>query len=106
MGDTAGRGTPASANAAVRSLAGKSCQPKAPTRLLGKKRSATAGATPSSASKPRVTRRELKKLTEMDLEEKDEIPGSSRSSSCLPAVVLTYTMADLMAYPRLFRYGD
>lgn len=102
MGDAAGRGTPVSASAAVRSLVGKSSQPKAPTtRLLGKKRAAAAAATPSSASKPRVTRRELKKLTEMDLEEKDEIPGSSTS---IRLCLLAYTMADLMAYSCMFRY--
>ncbi|TMW62903.1 hypothetical protein Poli38472_005521 [Pythium oligandrum] len=47
----------------------------ASTRSGGKRRTTAAAVT--SATKPRVTRRELKKLTEMDLEEKDDIPTAT-----------------------------
>ncbi|KAF1334450.1 Transcription factor dp-1, partial [Globisporangium splendens] len=64
--------------AQIRSPALKNNNPKAPVRLTAKKRlaaAAAAGANTNQLVKPRVTRRELKKLTEMDLEEKDDIPG-------------------------------
>lgn len=59
----------------IRSPAVKNNNPKAPARLTAKKRLAAAGGSANNLVKPRVTRRELKKLTEMDLEEKDDIPG-------------------------------
>lgn len=63
----------------IRSPAAKNSNPKAPARLNAKKRAAAAAAAAGGAAggivKPRVTRRELKKLTEMDLEEKDDVPS-------------------------------
>ncbi|DAZ94447.1 TPA: hypothetical protein N0F65_002765, partial [Lagenidium giganteum] len=54
------------------SAAANDASAKAPARTVTKKRAASSAT--GSAAKPRVTRRELKKLTEMDLEEKDEVP--------------------------------
>ncbi|KAJ0410366.1 hypothetical protein P43SY_002698 [Pythium insidiosum] len=53
--------------------------PAAPLRPTGKRRAGSISADPTaavagSAVKPRVTRRELKKLTEIDVEEKEELP--------------------------------
>ena len=42
-----------------------------------KKRATATTAVTGSAVKPRVTRRELKKLTEMDLEDKADVPDNT-----------------------------
>lgn len=67
----------------IRSPLAKHAQPKAPARVTAKKRAgaAAAGSAAVAAAKPRVTRRELKKLTEMDLEEKDAGASSSSAST-------------------------
>ncbi|KAG6623669.1 transcription factor Dp-1 [Phytophthora cinnamomi] len=54
----------------LQSPAGRTSNPKAPAKVAGKKR---VGAASNGATK-RATRRELKKLTEMDLEEKEDVP--------------------------------
>lgn len=87
--DTQAPGTPPIEQ--IRSPLAKPAQPKAPARVTTKKRlaggasagtSATSAATTAAGVKPRVTRRELKKLTEMDLEEKDA--GAPAIGATLP----------------------
>ncbi|KAE9049049.1 hypothetical protein PR003_g637 [Phytophthora rubi] len=54
----------------LQSPPGRASKSKAPARLAGKKRVAAG----SNGTTKRATRRELKKLTEVDLEEKDDVP--------------------------------
>ncbi|KAL4158139.1 hypothetical protein PRNP1_003918 [Phytophthora ramorum] len=62
-----GKGTPVPDS--LQSPVGKPSNPKTPAKVAGKRR---AGAAVNGTTK-RATRRELKKLTEVDLEEKDDI---------------------------------
>ncbi|RLN54087.1 hypothetical protein BBJ28_00023498, partial [Nothophytophthora sp. Chile5] len=71
----AAQGTPVSAK--LRSPVGRTSNPKAPARITGKKRVAAAS---NGTTKQRATRRELKKLTEMDLEEKDDVPQDVKAA--------------------------
>jgi hypothetical protein len=77
-----------SAGDALRSPAGKKSNAKAPpARQSGKKRPAASAAsnnTNGGGLRQRATRRELKKLTEMDLEEKDELPAGAEV--CVPCL--------------------
>jgi hypothetical protein len=63
------QGTPVPAN--LQSPVGRTSNPKAPAKVAGKRRAAAA----NNGTTKRATRRELKKLTEMDLEEKDDVPA-------------------------------
>ncbi|GMF15285.1 unnamed protein product [Phytophthora lilii] len=64
-----GQGTPVPAG--LQSPVGKTTNPKAPAKVAGKRRAGAAG----DGTTKRATRRELKKLTEIDLEEKDDVPS-------------------------------
>ena len=61
------QGTPVSANS--QSPVGRTSTIKAPSKAAGKRRAGTL----TNRTMKRATRRELKKLTEMDLEEKDDL---------------------------------
>ncbi|KAF1773832.1 Transcription factor DP [Phytophthora cactorum] len=65
------QGTPVPDN--LQSPVGRKTNPKAPAKVAGKRR---AGSAANGTTK-RATRRELKKLVEMDLEEKDDIPTAA-----------------------------
>lgn len=54
----------------LQSPVGKTSNPKAPARVAGKRRAGSA----NNGTIKRATRRELKKLTEIDLEEKNDVP--------------------------------
>ncbi|CAH0482528.1 unnamed protein product [Peronospora belbahrii] len=71
-------GTPVSS--ALKSVAGRTSNPKAPSKAAGKRR---AGAANNGTIK-RPTRRELKKWTEMDLEEKEDIPTQDYKVESVP----------------------
>ncbi|TYZ60136.1 hypothetical protein PybrP1_005883 [[Pythium] brassicae (nom. inval.)] len=106
--DTQAPGTPPIEQ--IRSPLAKPAQPKAPARVTTKKRLAGGGPAAASAAsaaataaatgaKPRVTRRELKKLTEMDLEEKDACaPASTVSPPPAPAAVPSVPLAAARAF--------
>lgn len=94
----------APAGDALRSPAGKTSNPKAPpARQTGKKRPAATAAsnnTNGGGLRQRATRRELKKLTEMDLEEKDELPAGK--TLCVCVSLLVAVCAGLLR-PRVWR---
>ncbi|KAG7393222.1 hypothetical protein PHYPSEUDO_011227 [Phytophthora pseudosyringae] len=75
------QGTPVPEN--LQSPVGRTSNPKAPAKVTGKRR---AGAGANGTTK-RATRRELKKLVEMDLEEKDDVlivPIKTENTAAVP----------------------
>ncbi|OWZ23475.1 Transcription factor Dp-1 [Phytophthora megakarya] len=62
------KGTPIPDN--LQSPVGRTSNPKAPSKVAGKRRAGSA----NNGTTKRATRRELKKLVEVDLEEKDDVP--------------------------------
>ncbi|ETK85444.1 hypothetical protein F441_09872 [Phytophthora nicotianae CJ01A1] len=69
------QGTPLPDN--LQSPVGRKTNPKAPAKVAGKRR---AGSGANGTTK-RATRRELKKLVEMDLEEKDDVPTAIKKEN-------------------------
>ncbi|CAH0488073.1 unnamed protein product [Peronospora farinosa] len=72
------QGTPVSTT--LQSPSGRTSNPKAPSKAAGKTRT---GAVNNRIMK-RATRRELKKLTEIDLEEKDDVSSMGLKAESMP----------------------